>query len=61
MVLLSMFNRLKLSSSSSFTLGLFFVLIPLSISMSVTGEMTPAPCFFSLIISIIMPVSRRFI
>jgi hypothetical protein len=29
--------------------------------MSVMGEMTPAPCFFSLIISNIMPVSRRFI
>lgn len=61
MVLLSMFSRVKLSSSSSFMFGLFVVCIPLSISMRVMGEMAPARCFFVLIMSIRVSVSRRFI
>lgn len=46
MILLSMFSSVKLSSSSSFMLGLFLVSIPLSISMRVMGEMAPGWCFF---------------
>jgi len=61
MVLLSMFSSVKLSSSSSFMLGLFVVSIPLSISMRVMGEMAPGWCFFVLITFIRVSVSRRFI
>jgi len=61
MVLLSMFSSVKLSSRSSFMLGLFVVSIPLSISMRVMGEMAPGWWFFVLIISIRVSVSRRFI
>jgi len=61
MVLLFIFSSVKLSSSSSFMLGLFLVSIPLSVSMRVMGEMAPGWCFFVLIISIRMSVSRRFI
>ncbi len=61
MVLLSMFCSVKLSSRSSFMLGLFWVSIPLSVSMRVMVEMAPGWCCFVLIISIRVSVSRRFI